>query len=213
MAAINFSDWISLISAFGTIAAVVAALFMHISQVRSSEAKEKRVSALASFRVASSIFTLLSQIRSVQLSVRRVETQNVDNLDIHREFLELSEYCQAISNSSIAALSIFDHKSAVELAEGLGKIESLANKVKVVQKSDYWKSSIPEHRDGLLSGWDDELTSAFFKIENSTSFMQHLSATDHDVESGINRRRDGRLADGSSSWLVRRLVPKSRKAR
>lgn len=210
MAAIHFSDWISLISAFGTIAAVVAALFMHISQVRSSEAKEKRVSALASFRVASSIFTLLTQIRSVQLNVRSVETLIMDKLDIHREFLELSEYCQAISNSSIAALSIFDHKSAVELAEGLGKIESLANKVKVVQKSDYWKNSIPEHRDKHLSGWDSELTSAFFKIENSTSFMQYLSATDHDVESQVNRRRDVRPADGASFWLIRRLVPKSR---
>jgi hypothetical protein len=215
MPALNVSDWISLVSALGTIAAVAVALFLHGSQVRSAEAREKRISALAAFRVASSVFTLLSQIKTVQLKVRTLDTLIIERLDIHREFLELSEYCQAISNPSIEALSIFDHHSAIELAEGLGRIESLANKVKIVQGSDYWRNAIPDHRTQLLIGWDNELTEAFFKVENSTSFRQHLSDNDDEVESKFNVRRgwsasSGR-AVGKTPWTIKRWWTKSLK--
>lgn len=176
----GISDWISLSAALGTIAAVIVALGLHAAQSRSSQREAKKISEIASFRISPSVFTLISQIGSVQRDLQSLDMMVRGEVDVHRRFLELSEYCKAISNASIAALSFFDHKSALKLASGLGKVESLAKMVKMDQESGNWNSSTEKERESMLGQWGRQLTVAYIEVEESTSFVRHLVSDDRD---------------------------------
>ena len=154
---------------------------MHHSLEKKSADKERNISALTSFRVKPLIFTLLAQVMSVRKILDSGTLQYDQKLKLHAEFVSLSLCTQAITNSAIEALSIFDNKSAAGLAQGLGEIESLTKKVGLIEQSTYWEDTLLEYKEQQLERWSMELFESYHKIERATSFAGALMSAEQEM--------------------------------
>ncbi len=171
---LKLADVINLFVAIGTLSAVGVALFVHFSAEQKNEEKSRRIAELDALRLKPSIFTLLEQVSKVRNEMAHGGMQFQPALKLHAFFLELSACTQAISNTSIEAMSVLDERAAKALASGLGEIESLTKRVGLLESTDFWADAMIDNKERALAGWSERLSAAYFKIEYATSIAQHL---------------------------------------